>query len=185
MWLWKQKSSVTLNYSTSINLNFTVQKSIPCYLSFTHIYLIKATHRVVSDPLTCLSKVPTVICSIFNANTDPKGCPSCRAVGKSVLFVPCLPLMPVWDGILWLLVTWEGVGSEIQVGMDILNGCFHCQEMAVKNEVGLINNPLKVSWLEGQPQNNPSTVPPDSSGEPKTSQVRRHNRGCCYLNLFL
>ncbi|XP_068800385.1 dnaJ homolog subfamily C member 17 isoform X6 [Struthio camelus] len=43
-------------------------------------------------------------------------------------------------------------------------------EMAVKNEVGLINNPLKISWLEGQPQNNPSAVPSDSASQPRTSQ---------------
>ncbi|XP_033917511.1 dnaJ homolog subfamily C member 17 [Melopsittacus undulatus] len=43
-------------------------------------------------------------------------------------------------------------------------------EMAVKNEVGLVNNPLKISWLEGQPQNSPSTILPDSSAEPRTSQ---------------
>ncbi|NXS49885.1 DJC17 protein, partial [Balaeniceps rex] len=44
-------------------------------------------------------------------------------------------------------------------------------EMAVKNEVGLINNPLKISWLEGQPRNNPSTVLSDSTSQPRTSQV--------------
>ncbi|XP_068800383.1 dnaJ homolog subfamily C member 17 isoform X4 [Struthio camelus] len=44
------------------------------------------------------------------------------------------------------------------------------KEMAVKNEVGLINNPLKISWLEGQPQNNPSAVPSDSASQPRTSQ---------------
>uniref|UniRef100_A0A8B9PBP8 DnaJ homolog subfamily C member 17 n=1 Tax=Apteryx owenii TaxID=8824 RepID=A0A8B9PBP8_APTOW len=44
------------------------------------------------------------------------------------------------------------------------------KEMAVKNEVGLINNPLKISWLEGQPQSNPSTVPSDSASQPRTSQ---------------
>ncbi|NWX91204.1 DJC17 protein, partial [Nothoprocta ornata] len=43
-------------------------------------------------------------------------------------------------------------------------------EMAVKNEVGLINNPLKISWLEGQPQSNPSSVPSDSAAQPRTSQ---------------
>ncbi|XP_048708640.1 dnaJ homolog subfamily C member 17 isoform X2 [Caretta caretta] len=43
-------------------------------------------------------------------------------------------------------------------------------EMAVKNEVGLINNPLKISWLEGQPQNNPSTKFPDGSSQPRASQ---------------
>lgn len=40
------------------------------------------------------------------------------------------------------------------------------QELAVRNEVGLADNPLKVSWLEGQPQ---STV---DSGPPGLSKVR-------------
>ncbi|XP_029821583.1 dnaJ homolog subfamily C member 17 [Manacus vitellinus] len=44
-------------------------------------------------------------------------------------------------------------------------------EMAVKNEVGLINNPLKISWLEGQPQSHPSTVLSDSTSQPRTSQA--------------
>ncbi|EMP39629.1 DnaJ like protein subfamily C member 17 [Chelonia mydas] len=44
------------------------------------------------------------------------------------------------------------------------------KEMAVKNEVGLINNPLKISWLEGQPQNNPSMKFPDGSSQPRASQ---------------
>ncbi|XP_053922823.1 dnaJ homolog subfamily C member 17 isoform X1 [Cuculus canorus] len=44
-------------------------------------------------------------------------------------------------------------------------------EMAVKNEVGLTNNPLKISWLEGQPQNHPSTVLPNSAAQPRTSQA--------------
>ncbi|XP_069713291.1 dnaJ homolog subfamily C member 17 isoform X3 [Phaenicophaeus curvirostris] len=43
-------------------------------------------------------------------------------------------------------------------------------EMAVKNEVGLTNNPLKISWLEGQPRSHPSMVPPDSTTQPRTSQ---------------
>ncbi|XP_025061063.1 dnaJ homolog subfamily C member 17 isoform X2 [Alligator sinensis] len=43
-------------------------------------------------------------------------------------------------------------------------------EMAVKNEAGLINNPLKISWLEGQPQNNPNTMFPGSTNQPWTSQ---------------
>ncbi|NWQ69493.1 DJC17 protein, partial [Neopipo cinnamomea] len=44
-------------------------------------------------------------------------------------------------------------------------------EMAVKNEVGLINNPLKISWLEGQPRSHPSTVLSDSTSQPRTSQA--------------
>lgn len=30
-------------------------------------------------------------------------------------------------------------------------------ELAVQNEVGLVDNPLKISWLEGQPQDLAST----------------------------
>uniref|UniRef100_A0ACB8G1Q8 Uncharacterized protein n=1 Tax=Sphaerodactylus townsendi TaxID=933632 RepID=A0ACB8G1Q8_9SAUR len=41
-------------------------------------------------------------------------------------------------------------------------------EMAVKNEVGLISNPLKISWLEGQPQN--STVFSDGSIQPRITK---------------
>lgn len=78
------------------------------------------------------------------------------------------------------LVTCEGAGSEIQV---VMEGCFPCQEMAVKNEVGLLNNPLKISWLEGQPQSRPSTVLPDCTSQPRTSQVRTMGCGmeiwCC------
>lgn len=40
------------------------------------------------------------------------------------------------------------------------------QELAVQNEVGLVNNPLKISWLEGQPQ---GAV---GSSHPGLSQVR-------------
>lgn len=58
----------------------------------------------------------------------------------------------------------------------------------MKNEVGLLNNPLKISWLEGQPQSRPSTVLPDSTSQPRTSQVRRMGCGmeiwyCSNLNL--
>ncbi|XP_065611442.1 dnaJ homolog subfamily C member 17 isoform X1 [Cyrtonyx montezumae] len=44
-------------------------------------------------------------------------------------------------------------------------------EMAVKNEVGLTDNPLKISWLEGQPQNHRSNLHSVSSGQPRTSQA--------------
>ncbi|KAM4829143.1 dnaJ homolog subfamily C member 17 [Thomomys bottae] len=39
-------------------------------------------------------------------------------------------------------------------------------ELAIQNEVGLVNNPLKISWLEGQPQ---GTVGPSHSGQSKGS----------------
>ncbi|XP_060031131.1 dnaJ homolog subfamily C member 17 isoform X1 [Erinaceus europaeus] len=46
-------------------------------------------------------------------------------------------------------------------------------ELAVQNEVGLVNNPLKISWLEGQPQ---STV-----GHPGLSQVNGQQTSPCLL----
>ncbi|KAJ7419888.1 DnaJ subfamily C member 17 [Pitangus sulphuratus] len=54
-------------------------------------------------------------------------------------------------------------------------------EMAVKNEVGLINNPLKISWLEGQPRSHPSTVLSDSTSQPRTSQclLQTLSKSCC------
>ncbi|XP_051000357.1 LOW QUALITY PROTEIN: dnaJ homolog subfamily C member 17 [Acomys russatus] len=39
-------------------------------------------------------------------------------------------------------------------------------ELAVRNEVGLVDNPLRISWLEGQPQ---STVDPSHPGLPTGS----------------
>lgn len=42
------------------------------------------------------------------------------------------------------------------------------QELAVQNEVGLVDNPLKISWLEGRPQGGRD---PSHSG---LSQVRNH-----------
>ncbi|KAL7992449.1 hypothetical protein Chor_016705 [Crotalus horridus] len=42
-------------------------------------------------------------------------------------------------------------------------------EMAVKNEIGLTCNPLKITWLEGQPQS--STVFADGTIHPHISQV--------------
>ncbi|XP_001370889.1 dnaJ homolog subfamily C member 17 [Monodelphis domestica] len=41
--------------------------------------------------------------------------------------------------------------------------------LAVKNEVGLVNNPLKISWLEGQPQGTVSTDGTSYSGLPQGS----------------
>lgn len=69
-----------------------------------------------------------------------------------------------------------------------MEGCFPCQEMAVKNEVGLLNNPLKISWLEGQPRSHPNTILPDSTSHRRTSQVRRMGCGVeiwCSNNLNL
>lgn len=40
------------------------------------------------------------------------------------------------------------------------------QELAVQNEVGLVDNPLKISWLEGRPQGK------DGPSHPGLSQVK-------------
>lgn len=42
------------------------------------------------------------------------------------------------------------------------------QELAVQNEVGLVDNPLKISWLEGRPQ------AVGGPNHPGLSQVRNH-----------
>ncbi|NWU93697.1 DJC17 protein, partial [Upupa epops] len=48
------------------------------------------------------------------------------------------------------------------------------REMAVKNEVGLRSNPLRISWLEGQPLKSPSAAlgaSSSSSSQPRGSQA--------------
>lgn len=52
-------------------------------------------------------------------------------------------------------------------------------ELAVRNEVGLADNPLKVSWLEGQPQ---STVDPSPPGLSKVKSQESPTWVC--LGLF-
>lgn len=51
MWLWKQKSSVTLNFSSSINVKLSCTRvSIPCHLFFhSYIQIIKKPTRIVCD----------------------------------------------------------------------------------------------------------------------------------------
>ncbi|KAJ6667288.1 hypothetical protein lerEdw1_017266 [Lerista edwardsae] len=58
-------------------------------------------------------------------------------------------------------------------------------EMAVKNEVGLIHNPLKISWLEGQPQSNPSTVFSDGTSQPRISQCGEQLTSCQCNSLII
>ncbi|XP_030339035.1 dnaJ homolog subfamily C member 17 [Strigops habroptila] len=76
-----------------------------------------------------------------------------------------LQILQKYGDVLNLVISSRKTGSAV-----VEFATVKAAEMAVKNEVGLINNPLKISWLEGQPQNNPSTILPDSSSEPRTSQ---------------
>ncbi|KQK74164.1 dnaJ subfamily C member 17 [Amazona aestiva] len=77
-----------------------------------------------------------------------------------------LQILQKYGDVLNLVISSRKTGSAV-----VEFATVKAAEMAVKNEVGLINNPLKISWLEGQPQDSPSTILPDSSGEPRTSQM--------------
>eukprot|EP00070_Physeter_catodon_P044380 XP_028351274.1 dnaJ homolog subfamily C member 17 isoform X2 [Physeter catodon] len=48
-------------------------------------------------------------------------------------------------------------------------------ELAVQNEVGLVDNPLKISWLEGRPQ---STVGPNHPGLSQVRSQASRSRAC-------
>uniref|UniRef100_A0A8B9SG79 DnaJ heat shock protein family (Hsp40) member C17 n=1 Tax=Anas platyrhynchos TaxID=8839 RepID=A0A8B9SG79_ANAPL len=65
-----------------------------------------------------------------------------------------LRILQKYGDVLNLLISSRKTGSAV-----VEFATVKAAEMAVKNEVGLTNNPLKISWLEGQPQNNPSTGP--------------------------
>ncbi|NXI49727.1 DJC17 protein, partial [Chloroceryle aenea] len=83
-----------------------------------------------------------------------------------------LQILQKYGEVLNLLVSSRRSGSAVvEFATVVMEECPRCQEMAVKNEVGLINNPLKISWLEGQPRNSPSTVLSNSTGQPRTSQA--------------
>ncbi|RLV97169.1 hypothetical protein DV515_00012015 [Chloebia gouldiae] len=73
-----------------------------------------------------------------------------------------LQILQKYGDVLNLLISSRKTGSAVVE---------FATEMAVKNEVGLLNNPLKISWLEGQPRSHPSTVLPDSTSQPRTSQA--------------
>uniref|UniRef100_A0A8B9QSP7 DnaJ heat shock protein family (Hsp40) member C17 n=1 Tax=Anas platyrhynchos TaxID=8839 RepID=A0A8B9QSP7_ANAPL len=70
-----------------------------------------------------------------------------------------LRILQKYGDVLNLLISSRKTGSAV-----VEFATVKAAEMAVKNEVGLTNNPLKISWLEGQPQNNPMSQPhpPDS-----------------------
>ncbi|KFU99305.1 DnaJ subfamily C member 17, partial [Tauraco erythrolophus] len=76
-----------------------------------------------------------------------------------------LRILQKYGDVLNLLISSRKMGSAV-----VEFATVKAAEMAVKNEVGLISNPLKISWLEGQPRNNPSTVLSDSTSQPRTSQ---------------
>ncbi|NXY21582.1 DJC17 protein, partial [Atrichornis clamosus] len=76
-----------------------------------------------------------------------------------------LQILQKYGDVLNLLISSRKMGSAV-----VEFATVKAAEMAVKNEVGLINNPLKISWLEGQPRSRASTVLPDSSSQPRTSQ---------------
>ncbi|XP_074951399.1 dnaJ homolog subfamily C member 17 isoform X3 [Phalacrocorax aristotelis] len=77
-----------------------------------------------------------------------------------------LQILQKYGDVLNLLISSRKTGSAV-----VEFATVKAAEMAVKNEVGLINNPLKITWLEGQPRNNPSTVLSDSTSQPRTSQA--------------
>ncbi|XP_014375860.1 dnaJ homolog subfamily C member 17 isoform X1 [Alligator sinensis] len=76
-----------------------------------------------------------------------------------------LRILQKYGEVLNLVISSKKTGSAVVEFVSV-----KAAEMAVKNEAGLINNPLKISWLEGQPQNNPNTMFPGSTNQPWTSQ---------------
>ncbi|NWY53221.1 DJC17 protein, partial [Chionis minor] len=77
-----------------------------------------------------------------------------------------LQILQKYGDVLNLVISSRKMGSAV-----VEFATAKAAEMAVKNEVGLINNPLKISWLEGQPRSNPSTVLSDSTSQARTSQA--------------
>ncbi|XP_008115028.1 dnaJ homolog subfamily C member 17 isoform X2 [Anolis carolinensis] len=75
-----------------------------------------------------------------------------------------LQILQKYGEVLNLLISSKKTGSAV-----VEFATVKAAEMAVKNEVGLINNPLKITWLEGQPQG--STLYADGSIQPRISQV--------------
>ncbi|NXH94009.1 DJC17 protein, partial [Pachycephala philippinensis] len=77
-----------------------------------------------------------------------------------------LQILQKYGDVLNLLISSRKTGSAV-----VEFATVKAAEMAVKNEVGLLNNPLKISWLEGQPRSHPSTVLPGSTSQPRSSQA--------------
>uniref|UniRef100_A0A8C4UWL7 DnaJ heat shock protein family (Hsp40) member C17 n=1 Tax=Falco tinnunculus TaxID=100819 RepID=A0A8C4UWL7_FALTI len=97
-----------------------------------------------------------------NEHGDKKEDETRGGYSKDVL----LQILQKYGDVLNLLISSRRTGSAV-----VEFATVKAAEMAVKNEVGLINNPLKISWLEGQPRDNPSTVLSDSTSQPRTSQA--------------
>ncbi|XP_013916901.1 PREDICTED: dnaJ homolog subfamily C member 17 [Thamnophis sirtalis] len=74
-----------------------------------------------------------------------------------------LQILQKYGEVLNLLISNKKTGSAV-----VEFATVKAAEMAVKNEVGLTYNPLKITWLEGQPQS--STVFADGSIHPHISQ---------------
>uniref|UniRef100_A0A8C2YCP4 DnaJ homolog subfamily C member 17 n=1 Tax=Coturnix japonica TaxID=93934 RepID=A0A8C2YCP4_COTJA len=77
-----------------------------------------------------------------------------------------LRILQKYGDVMNLLISSRKAGSAV-----VEFATVKAAEMALKNEVGLTDNPLKISWLEGQPRNNPSHVLSDSGGQHRTSQA--------------
>ncbi|NXJ11749.1 DJC17 protein, partial [Odontophorus gujanensis] len=77
-----------------------------------------------------------------------------------------LRILQKYGDVLNLLISSRKAGSAV-----VEFATVKAAEMAVKNEVGLTDNPLKISWLEGQPQNRRSNLHSVSSSQPRTSQA--------------
>ncbi|XP_054825852.1 dnaJ homolog subfamily C member 17 [Eublepharis macularius] len=74
-----------------------------------------------------------------------------------------LQILQKYGEVLNLVVSSKKAGSAV-----VEFATVKAAEMAVKNEVGLINNPLKISWLEGEPQN--ITVFSDGTIQPRITK---------------
>ncbi|XP_042319734.1 dnaJ homolog subfamily C member 17 isoform X2 [Sceloporus undulatus] len=74
-----------------------------------------------------------------------------------------LQILQKYGEVLNLLISSKKTGSAV-----VEFATVKAAAMAVKNEVGLINNPLKITWLEGQPQG--STLYADGTIQPQISQ---------------
>ncbi|XP_063146011.1 dnaJ homolog subfamily C member 17 isoform X2 [Candoia aspera] len=74
-----------------------------------------------------------------------------------------LQILQKYGEVLNLLISNKKAGSAV-----VEFATVKAAEMAVKNEIGLTDNPLKITWLEGQPQN--STVFADGTIHPQISQ---------------
>ncbi|XP_015718736.1 dnaJ homolog subfamily C member 17 isoform X3 [Coturnix japonica] len=90
-----------------------------------------------------------------------------------------LRILQKYGDVMNLLISSRKAGSAV-----VEFATVKAAEMALKNEVGLTDNPLKISWLEGQPRNNPSHVLSDSGGQHRTSQETAEELHCSHGNIL-